>query len=102
MESIVIEKNKTNIFSGLIAALLVQEFLICSIGHNWGITKISAPIRATIQYVSKVIFPDLILGKNRVDNVIPRNVITLITIVAIIQMSIIDLLQSKSIDNNEK
>ena len=102
MESIVIEKNKTNIFSGLIAALLVQEFLISPIGHNCAMTKISAPIIATIQYVSKVIFPNLILGKNRVDNVIPRNVITLMTIVAIIQVSIIDLLHSNAIDKNEK
>ena len=70
--------------------------------HSWAITKISAPIIATIQYVSKVIFPSLILGKNRVDNVIPRNVITLMTIVAIIQVSIIDLLQSNAIDKNEK
>ena len=98
----VIEKNKTNILSGLIAALLVQEAPISLIGHKVVITKITAPNKAMSQYVSKVIFPNLSLGKNRVDNVIPRNVITEIMIVAIIQATIIDLYIYKAIENVKK
>ena len=93
----VIEKNKTNILSGLIAALLVQELPISLIGHKVVATKITAPNKAISQYVSKENFPNLSLGKNNVDRVIPKNVITEMTIVAIIQTTIIDLYIYKAI-----
>ena len=94
----VIEKNRINILSGLIAALLVQEAPISLIGHKVVITKITAPNKAMSQYVSRVIFPNLSLGKNRVDNVIPKNVITEIMIVAIIQATIIGFFIYKAIE----
>ncbi len=98
----VIEKNKTNIFSGLIAALLVQESPISLIGHKVVATKITAPNKAISQYVSKENFPNLSLGKNNVDRVIPKNVITEMTIVAIIQTTIIGLYIDKAIQNIKK
>ena len=81
---IVIEKNRINIFNGLTALELTQEVPISFIGHNVVATKTIAPNKAISQYVSKVMCLILICGNNNMDRVIPRNVIPLIIIVAII------------------
>ena len=84
MDKTVIEKNRINIFNGLIAVLLVQDVPISLIGHKVVATKITAPNIAISQYVSIVMCLILICGKNSIDRVIPKNVIPLIIIVATI------------------
>ena len=84
MDRTVIEKNNINIFNGLTAVLLVQDAPISFIGHKVVATRIIAPKIAISQYVSIVMRLTLICGKNSIDRVIPKNVIPLIIIVAII------------------
>ena len=82
-EMVVIEKNKTNILIGLID----QSFTNCSptsfIGANPHVSKMIAPTKAIIQYVSSLYFPIWTCGKNRIDAITPANVIEAIMIVAI-------------------
>ena len=84
IESTVIEKNKTRILIGLTVVL----FIICSqtslIGAKENANNKEAPITAIIQYVPILIFPILIVGKNKIEAVILMNVITEIIMVGII------------------
>ena len=85
IERIVIEKNKTMILSGLTVVLLTNSFPTSLIGANENAKRIIAPIRAMIQYVPNLIFPILKVGKNRIEQVISRNVTQEIIIVGIIK-----------------
>ena len=86
IERIVIEKNKTIIFNGLTDELLVIWLNTSFIGAKENTKSIVAPINAMIQYVPTLIFPILIDGKNKIDNVMSRNVVIEITMVGIIKM----------------
>ncbi len=84
MEIIVIEKNKTRIFNGLIDVFDVNWFQTSLNGaYPCAINKI-APNKDTIQYVDKEIFPILIFGKKRTERVTKTNVNRQITSVGII------------------
>ena len=97
MDKTVIEKNKTSIFKGLTAVLLVQEETISDNGHSVVATKTTAPNKAIIQYVSKAICLILMCGNNNIDRVIPTNVRPEIIIVATIQTIIMNFLFIKTI-----
>ena len=84
MDNIVIEKNNMMILSGLTEFLLVNWLNTSFIGANENDKSRTAPSRAINQYVLNLIFPSLIVGKNKIDRVINMNVITEITIVGII------------------
>ena len=84
MEMIVIEKNKTNIFNGLIDALLVNCFPTSWMGAKENAKRIMAPNKAIIQYVSNFTLPILMCGNNRIDKMTNINVVIEIIIVGII------------------
>ena len=84
MEIKVIEKNKTNILSGLIVVPPVNCFPTSSRGDNPKERRNIAPTKATIQYVSMTMFLILIWGKNSMDNTINIEVVIAMIIVGII------------------
>ena len=87
IDIVVIEKKRTSIFKGLIALLLINWFPTSLIGAKENAKRMMAPIRAIIQYVSNLIFPILICGKNGIDKITDINVIEAIIIVGIITKS---------------
>ena len=88
IEMIVIEKNKAKILRGLMLLEAVNWLNTSFIGAKEKANNITAPNKAIIQYVSSLIFPILICGKNMIDRVINRNVIIEIIKVAIIKPNI--------------
>ena len=98
IERMVIEKNKTNIFKGLIALLEVSWFHTSLIGANFVHKRINAPNKAIIQYVSNLTFLIWICGKNNIDRVINMNVTQEIIIVAIISQTLLSTSIFKSVN----
>ena len=84
MEMTVIEKNKTNIFKGLISESLVNSLATSSIGTKENASNITATNKAMIQYVSTTALLILIWGNSKIDRVIPTNEVAEITSVGII------------------
>ena len=78
------EKNKTIIFKGFTDVFAVNWVATSLIGAKENAKRVTAPIKAMIQYVPSLIFPTLTVGKNKIDRVISRNVVTDITMVGII------------------
>ena len=84
MDKIVIEKNNTNIFKGLIALFDVNCLKTSLIGDKEKEIRIIALNKVIIQYVSNLIFPILIFGKKIIDIVTNIKVIMEIINVATI------------------
>ena len=99
---IVIEKNRVSILIGLTAFLSVHVETISLIGQRVVVTSNNAPTTAIIQYVSSLIFLIRIYGNNNIDSVMPKNTKEQIIMVTIIQMTIMDLLLSKTINIYKK
>ena len=78
------EKNRTKILMGLIFVSAVNSDKTSSIGAREKAKINIAPNKAIIQYVLKVIFPILNLGKKNNDAAINRNVDMEMMIVGII------------------
>ena len=93
----VIEKNKTMIFKGFTGDLLVNWAQISVTGDRLVTIKITAQVKAIIQYVCNLILPILILGKNSSDMVMDMKVITEIIIVGIISQTILSAFLKKSV-----
>ena len=84
MDKIVIEKNNTNIFKGLIALFDVSCLKTSLIGDKEKEIRIIELTKVIIQYVSNLIFPILIFGKKIIDIVTNIKVIMEIINVATI------------------
>ena len=84
IEIIVIVKNKTRIFNGLIDVFDVSWFQTSLIGANPMEIKRIAPTNATTQYVEIENLLILIFGNKRIDSVTKTNVSKQITNVGII------------------
>ena len=80
----VIEKNNTSIFKGLISESLVSSLITSSSGTKEKQRSTKATTKAIILYVSKTALLILICGNKRIDNVIPKNDVAEITSVGII------------------
>ena len=80
----VIEKNKINIFKGLIAFELVNCSYTVFIGANEKAISIIALNKAITQYKSILTLPILILGKNIIEAVIRTKVVIAMISVGII------------------
>lgn len=74
----VIDKNNTSILIGLIDVWAVKPFHTVSKETDWIARRIAAPKRAITQKVAILKFFILILGKNIVEKIIPKTVITAI------------------------
>ena len=84
MERMVIEKKRIMIFKGLTVVLLVSSLKTSLIGAKENAKRMTAPVRAIIQYVPNLTFPIFKTGKNKIERVISVNVMSEIIMVGII------------------
>ena len=76
--------NSTRILSGLTAVSAINDFPTPSASASPEISRITAPVNVTIQYVSTVILPSFSFGKNSTHTIITAIVAINKTNVAVI------------------